>query len=80
LPLSINGMGVREAGTVLFLTPLGVNEGSALTLAFLWFAGGVAISLLGGLVYAFGAFPKDASNEESRPPLRPSIFEKASQE
>lgn len=70
LPLSINGMGVREAGTVLFLTPLGVAEGAALTLAFLWFASAVAISLLGGLVYVFAAFPKmSAPSEESRLPV-----------
>jgi uncharacterized membrane protein YbhN (UPF0104 family) len=58
LPLSVNGMGVREGGTVLFLAPLGVDEGTALTLAFLWFAVQAAVSLLGGVVYLFGAFPK----------------------
>ena len=51
LPISLNGMGVREGGTVLFLLPLGVDESSALTLAFLWFTTGVAVSLMGGLVY-----------------------------
>ena len=58
LPLSVNGMGVREAGTVLFLTPLGVDEGAALTLAFLWFAVQATVSLLGGGVYLFGAYPR----------------------
>lgn len=58
LPISVNGMGVREVGTVLFLAPLSVHEDSAKTLAFLWFAVSVAVSLLGGLVYLFGAFPK----------------------
>jgi uncharacterized membrane protein YbhN (UPF0104 family) len=66
LPISVNGMGVRELGTVVFLAPLGVHEDSAKTLAFLWFMAQVAISLLGGLVYLFGAYPKaqtDAANE-----------------
>ena len=58
LPISVNGMGVRELGTVLFLAPLSVDEDSAKTLAFLWFAVSVTVSLLGGLVYLFGAFPK----------------------
>jgi uncharacterized membrane protein YbhN (UPF0104 family) len=58
LPISVNGMGVREGGTVLFLAPLGVGESAALTLAFLWFATGIAVSLVGGVVYLFGAYPK----------------------
>jgi uncharacterized membrane protein YbhN (UPF0104 family) len=58
LPVSVNGMGLREGGMVLFLTPLGVSSGQALTLAFLWFAVYVAVSLLGGVVYLVGRFPK----------------------
>jgi uncharacterized membrane protein YbhN (UPF0104 family) len=53
---SINGMGLREAGLVLFLQPLGVAPGAALTLSFLWFAVFAAASLLGGAVYLFGRF------------------------
>ena len=58
LPISVNGMGVREVGTVILLAPLGVDADSAKTLAFLWFAVTVAVSLLGGLVYLFGAYPR----------------------
>ena len=54
LPISVNGMGVREAGTVLFLLPLGVDQSAALALAFLWFTTGVAVSAMGGVVYLFG--------------------------
>jgi uncharacterized membrane protein YbhN (UPF0104 family) len=54
LPVNINGVGVREGGTVLLLAPLGVDESSALSLAFLWFAASVATSLLGGVVYLTG--------------------------
>lgn len=51
LPLSLNGIGVREWGCVLFLTPLGVREAHALTLSVLWFAVQLAVSVLGGIVY-----------------------------
>lgn len=51
LPISVNGMGVREGATVLFLLPLGVDEPAALALAFLWFTTGIAGSLVGGVVY-----------------------------
>jgi uncharacterized membrane protein YbhN (UPF0104 family) len=57
LPISVNGMGVREGAMVLFLAPLGVGQGLPQTLAFLWFAVTAAVSLAGGLVYLFGHFP-----------------------
>jgi glycosyltransferase 2 family protein len=55
LPVSLNGMGVREGGTVLMLLPLGVDESAGLTLAFLWFTTGVAVSVMGGVVYLVGS-------------------------
>jgi uncharacterized membrane protein YbhN (UPF0104 family) len=58
LPVSVNGMGVREGGTALFLAPLGVEQATALTLAFLWFAAFGAVSLVGGLVYLSGGYPR----------------------
>jgi uncharacterized membrane protein YbhN (UPF0104 family) len=58
LPISLNGMGVREWGTVLFLHPLGVGAEAALSLAFLWFAVFTAASLCGSAVYLFGSFPR----------------------
>jgi hypothetical protein len=57
---------------VLFLAPLGVDQATALMLAFLWFLVYAAGSLLGGVVYLAGAFPKmqaatpGPSAEESR--------------
>lgn len=64
VPVAMNGMGVREGGTTLLLAPLGVDQATALTLAFLWFAVHVAVSLLGGLVYLFGRFPKPQQSSE----------------
>jgi uncharacterized membrane protein YbhN (UPF0104 family) len=54
LPISLNGMGIREASTVLLLGPVGVAESSALCLAVLWFFALTAGSLCGGIVYFFG--------------------------
>lgn len=66
VPVSVNGMGVREGGTALLLAPLGVPQATAVTLAFLWFAVHVAVSLLGGLVYLFGRFPKPLQASEAK--------------
>jgi hypothetical protein len=52
LPVSLNGMGVREAGMVVFLAPAGVSAGQAVTVAFLWFGVQTAAGLLGAGVYA----------------------------
>jgi uncharacterized membrane protein YbhN (UPF0104 family) len=54
LPVSLNGMGVREGGMVLFLAPLGIPSSTALTLAFLWFSVFVAASMFGAGIYLFG--------------------------
>jgi uncharacterized protein (TIRG00374 family) len=50
-PVSVSGMGVREAGMVVFLQPAGVDPGRAATLAFLWFCSQLAAGLVGGVVY-----------------------------
>jgi glycosyltransferase 2 family protein len=55
---SLNGHGVREGGLILFLSPVGVPAGTALTLSFLWFAVMATASLCGGAVYLFGRFPR----------------------
>jgi uncharacterized protein (TIRG00374 family) len=56
LPISVNGMGVREGGMVLFLAPLGIPSSTALSLALLWFSVFVAASLFGAGIYLFGNF------------------------
>jgi uncharacterized membrane protein YbhN (UPF0104 family) len=66
LPISLNGMGVREAGTILFLAPLGVARSTALSLAVLWFAVFTTASLLGGAVYLFGRFPKPEERTDEK--------------
>jgi hypothetical protein len=63
LPISLNGMGLREGGTVLLLAPLGVSDASAVTLSLLIFAVYSAASLLGGVVYLFGRSPRFSGTE-----------------
>ena len=58
VPLSVNGMGLREWGMVLFLRPVGVAAGTALSLAFLWFCVFTVSSLCGAAVYLWGSFPR----------------------
>ncbi|MGE3803356.1 MAG: lysylphosphatidylglycerol synthase transmembrane domain-containing protein [Gemmataceae bacterium] len=64
LPLSLNGMGVREAGMVLFLAPLGVPAGLALSLSFLWFCVcSLAALVVGGGLHVFGRFKAPDAEE-----------------
>jgi hypothetical protein len=58
LPISVNGMGLRETGTVLLLAPLNVSSASAVALSLLLFAVYAAASLLGGVVYLLGRSPR----------------------
>jgi glycosyltransferase 2 family protein len=62
LPVSLNGMGVREASMGLLLAPAGVSGTLAGSLAFLWFLVMAAAGLVGGGVYLLGRFtpPPDA--------------------
>jgi uncharacterized membrane protein YbhN (UPF0104 family) len=61
LPISVNGMGLREAGTVVLLAPLGVGAAEAVTLSLLIFAVQATAGLCGSLVYLFGRFPRFAA-------------------
>jgi uncharacterized membrane protein YbhN (UPF0104 family) len=61
LPISLNGMGLREAGAVLLLAPLGVDATAAVTLFLLTFAVYTLTSLAGAGCYLFGRFPRFAS-------------------
>jgi uncharacterized membrane protein YbhN (UPF0104 family) len=58
LPISLNGMGLREAGTVLLLAPLGVSPDAAVLLALVGFAITTVASLGGAGFYLVGLFPR----------------------
>lgn len=54
LPLSLNGLGLREGAFVLFLGPLGVAAGQAIAIGLLVYAMTLAVSLLGAPAFAVG--------------------------
>ncbi len=66
LPISLNGMGLREIGTVGLLEPLHVDSATAVTLSLLLFAVYTTASLSGGLVYLFGRAPRFQAAEAGR--------------
>lgn len=55
LPLSLNGLGVREGMLVLLLTPLGVSAGKALGIGILYYLVMLVVSLPGAPSFAIGA-------------------------
>lgn len=58
LPISINGVGVRETGYVLLLSKIGHSSSEALTLSLLIYGLSVVASLVGGVLYLLrGAKP-----------------------
>ena len=58
LPISFNGIGIREGGFIFFLGLKGISVEKALTLSLSFFAIQVVAGLIGGLVYAFGLHKK----------------------
>ena len=57
IPVSLNGLGVREGAFVFFLAQVGVPEAQALALALLWLAVTAAAGLVGGLVWLVTPVP-----------------------
>ncbi|MEW6153958.1 MAG: lysylphosphatidylglycerol synthase transmembrane domain-containing protein [Actinomycetota bacterium] len=55
LPVSVNGLGLREGALVLLLQPLGVPTGKAVALGLLLYGMSLAVSLLGAPAFAVGA-------------------------
>ncbi len=58
LPISVNGLGLREASLVLLLQPVGVAKPQAIAVSVLWYGLTVAVGVTFGLCcYLFGRFP-----------------------
>lgn len=55
LPLTIGGLGTREAALVFFLHPLGVAQADAFALGLLVYLVNLGVSLLGAPAFAFGS-------------------------
>ncbi len=64
LPLSFNGLGVREGMLVLFLVPLGVSQRQAIAAGLLWFASMLIVSMCG-----FPSFASGNRNRKSQPAM-----------
>lgn len=54
LPISLNGLGVREGAFAVFLGPLGVDTGQAVAVGLLVYAMTLLVSLLGAPAFAVG--------------------------
>lgn len=63
VPISLNGMGLRELGLVVMLGPVGVTAPQAVMLSLLVFAVTVAASLIGAVCYLAGPYPRMKSKE-----------------
>lgn len=61
LPISVNGLGLREGALVLLLTPLGVSTGQAVALGLLLYGVNLTVSLLGAPAFAVGTRPARAA-------------------
>jgi hypothetical protein len=57
LPVSVNGLGLREGALVLLLAPLGVAAGQAVALGLLLYGMNLVVSLLGAPAFAVGPRP-----------------------
>jgi len=57
LPVSVNGLGLREGALVLLLAPLGVATGQAVALGLLLYGMNLVVSLLGAPAFAVGSRP-----------------------
>jgi hypothetical protein len=53
LPVSWNGLGIREGGYVFFLGHIGIGRELAIAFGLSWFAMGILGGFLGGLAYLF---------------------------
>ncbi len=60
LPISINGLGVRESAGIDLFTKVGMPEEQAVLMIFITYVVQVVVSLLGGVYFLLGRRPKSA--------------------
>jgi glycosyltransferase 2 family protein len=65
LPISLNGVGVREGGLMWILGTYGLTNALGVALGLLWFSVTVMTGLMGGLVYLLGPPLKELDNRSS---------------
>lgn len=64
LPVSINGMGVREGGMILLMAPLGIANHQAVTVSLLWLSVFMVVGLLGAGIYLCSSFTSEAKSDD----------------
>lgn len=57
LPLSLNGLGLREGGYLFFLRRIGISSEKAIAFGLLWFIVIAVDSLIGGLIFVLRKSP-----------------------
>lgn len=68
IPISLNGIGLREGGYVVLLSVIGIGTERAIAFGILLFLVVACDSLIGGILYLFqqGAKPDEAALEDAR--------------
>jgi len=66
IPLSIQGIGIREAASVFFYTQVGATEAEAISISIAVYALVLATGLIGGLIYGYQSF-EDMLEKKSTP-------------
>jgi uncharacterized membrane protein YbhN (UPF0104 family) len=61
LPVSLNGIGLREGGYLFLLTRIGVSSEKAIAFGLLWFIVVALDSLIGGLIFVVRKSPVSAA-------------------
>jgi uncharacterized protein (TIRG00374 family) len=64
LPISVNGIGVREGAFVFLFTRAGLSGNLGLVLSILYYVSTVAVSLLGGVIYVLRPSRKRSPSTE----------------
>jgi uncharacterized membrane protein YbhN (UPF0104 family) len=74
VPVSINGVGVREGGLALMLKPAGVSTDAAVAIGLLWFLATIVTGLIGGMLFLLDRRPSAAPASASaiQPPGQPN--------
>jgi len=65
LPISLGGLGVRDASSIYFFSKIGLGSSTALGLSLMNFVFLVAIGLIGGILYVFTLSPRRLQHRQT---------------
>lgn len=66
IPVTVNGLGMREYAYVFFFTTIGIQRSDAMTLSLLFFATSVIASSIGGLIFLVFRKPETGKGERTK--------------